>query len=111
MLRRNPVTVPEQSPDIGHRISAPFAHRAEALPEAMPALQAGPLSKAAWPLQIGPTVDWSPGRRLEEVRSEAAHGGSQANQNSNRESTRGFANEASGEARLLEDLETVGQEA
>lgn len=111
MLRRKPVTVPEQSADVGHKVAAPFVHRAEVHPETMPASQTAQMAKVTWPLQIGPTVDWSPARRLEEVRSEAAHAASQANPNPNRENPRGFANEALGEARLLEDLETVAQEA
>jgi polysaccharide deacetylase family protein (PEP-CTERM system associated) len=106
MLRRNPVTVPEQSPDAGHKAAAPFVHRADVNAEAAPAPQTAPLAKVTWPLQIGPTVDWNHGRRSEE-----AHAAAQAGANSNRENLRGFSNEAPGEARLLEDLETVAQEA
>jgi polysaccharide deacetylase family protein (PEP-CTERM system associated) len=68
MLRRNPVAVPEQSPDAGHKARAPFAHPVEAAPAA----ETAPLSTVTWPLHIAPALDWTPVRRNAEAQAAAS---------------------------------------
>jgi len=109
MLRRNPVTVPEQSPDAGHKLRAPFPHPVEVPVESTPAhAEAAPLSTVTWPLHIGPAVDWEPVRE-----SEAAHAAAHGRMNSNRETVKAGAAglEGPGEGMMSEDLETAAREA
>jgi hypothetical protein len=108
MLRRNPVTVPEQSPDFGHKARTPFPHPVEVAPatvvaETLPAPEAAPLSTVTWPLHIGPTVDWTPIRRMENAHA-SGHG------SPGREAM-GPGNPSEGETMLSEDLETATREA
>jgi polysaccharide deacetylase family protein (PEP-CTERM system associated) len=130
MLRRNPVEVPEQTPDPGHKAHAPFVRAgasvagtasaeaavagtpsAGAPAEAQPVHDASPLSTVTWPLHIGPAVDWSPMRRADEPHAPAhagAHGGPVPQ---HRENRKPGPSEDAGEAVLAEDLETAAQEA
>ena len=112
MLRRNPVTVPDQVPDPGHKVLAPFQAAEVPMPVPMPmpekaaasraaaetaAHEASPLSTVTWPLHIGPAVDWLPLRRADEAHKPGKGGPA--------------ADTAEHEAIVSEDYETVGREA
>lgn len=110
ILRRNPVTVPEQIPDPGHKARAAFAHPVETVQATAPAaaqpVEASSLSTVTWPLHIGPTVDWIPAGREEENRG-AAHRAAPGHEGrGNPDGEEGF-----GETVLSENLETAGREA
>jgi polysaccharide deacetylase family protein (PEP-CTERM system associated) len=110
ILRRNPVSVPEQVADPGHKAKPAFPHPIEtvAVAEAAPhAAEAPSLSTVTWPLHIGPAVDWTPVQGEGETRS-AVHGPA----GPGREAHRAMAGEESvAERRLSENLETTGREA
>jgi polysaccharide deacetylase family protein (PEP-CTERM system associated) len=107
ILRRNPVTVPEQIADPGHKAKAAYAHPIEVAAEAAHAVEASPLSTVTWPLHIGPTVDWMPLNREDEAHARGA--GAAAH---DREARRAMLGEESqGDGVMSENLETASREA
>jgi hypothetical protein len=109
ILRRNPVTVPEQIADPGHKAKTAFPHPVEtvAAVEAAHAAEAAPMSPITWPLHIGPTVDWIPVKGEDQDRIPVP--GSADHDRLDHRAMLG--EESSGDRMLSENLETTGREA